>query len=401
MKTPAQLAVADFAAYPPLAKQAVIQQLDLFREMPVPFLALLLRELINWDWKFPAERKQLDRQFIYLRSVSREQRQVLFAPFATLKLSAQLASSDWVNDPASFSEQLSAYLWASHQIDSFRSAAVEFVSKATTTIPEEPPEMHRVAIVILGQGVQNNSYPLFRKLRREGTYYRRVSAPGGLQDLLKAVNARAKNSSEAFSHWFIDGSSTSGVDETITYVSYDALTPIRARLQQKMRQVFESGTGPEAFRSLLARMQPRDLGMDESRNPTLSRFELSLLTEGSGTQIFSTTFVQWAARESLRRAQPVTLLARFTPRQLERPMNALLMEAVSKPMLDPQGSLIDADMGAYYTWLNQQRLAGAKEATFIAWFEAGTEAIAIGPNFDSGSVIEDPAGLGKIMGRLL
>ena len=40
----------------------------------------------------------------------------------------------------------------------------------------------------------------------------------------------------------------------------------------------------------------------------LNRFQLSLLTEGSGTQVFSTTFVQWAAREALRRAQPLTLV---------------------------------------------------------------------------------------------
>jgi len=49
----------------------------------------------------------------------------------------------------------------------------------------------------------------------------------------------------------------------------------------------------------------------------LNRFQLSVLTEGSGTQIYSTTFVQWAARELLRRAQPLTLLARFAPRLRE------------------------------------------------------------------------------------
>ena len=92
----------------------------------------------------------------------------------------------------------------------------------------------------------------------------------------------------------------------------------------------------------------------------LNRFQLSLLTEGSGTQVFATTFVQWAAREALRRAQPLTLFARFAPRQRENPMNELLSEAQRRPELDPQGSLVDADMGAYYTWLNQQRLSGRK-----------------------------------------
>ena len=41
----------------------------------------------------------------------------------------------------------------------------------------------------------------------------------------------------------------------------------------------------------------------------LGRFQVKLLTEGSGTQIFSTTFAQWTAREALRRAEALTLVA--------------------------------------------------------------------------------------------
>ena len=140
--------------------------------------------------------------------------------------------------------------------------------------------------------------------------------------------------------------------------------------------------------------------MQENGSPVLSRFELSLLTEGSGTQIFSTTFVQWAAREALRRAQPVTLLARYGLRQRERPMNELLVEAKNKPELDPQGSVIDADIGAYYTWLNQQRLAGADQSSFLAWFETGTEAIAIGPKFKRAAVSDAPVKLAEIVNKI-
>jgi hypothetical protein len=168
-----------------------------------------------------------------------------------------------------------------------------------------------------------------------------------------------------------------------------------------MLQTFASGTGSEAFRSLLARMRPEDLGMHDNGNPVLSRFELSLMTEASGTQIFSTTFVQWGAREALRRAQPLTLLARFSLRQRERPMNELLAEAKGKPELDPQGSVIDADMGAYYTWLNQQRLAGADQSGFLAWFEGGTEAVAIGPKFKRAFVSEAPVTLADIVSQVI
>ena len=106
-----------------------------------------------------------------------------------------------------------------------------------------------------------------------------------------------------------------------------------------------------------------------------AHFELSLLTEGAGTQIFSTTFVQWAAREALRRAQPITLYARFAPRQPGTVDAGAPDRSARQPALDPQGSLIDADMGAYYTWLNQQRLTGADESRFLVWFEDHSEAV--------------------------
>lgn len=401
MVTPQQLTPEIFDRYPPLARLAALDHIDLLREMPIPFLALLLRELIDWDWKFPAERKELDRQFVYLRSVSLEQRKLLFASFAALKLSAQLQAMDWVNAPAAFSEELSAHLWATHQIDSFRTAAVDFFAKVTAAIPDKPPATHRIAIITFGQGFQTNKYPLFRKLREHGTYFRRVAASNGLETLLDAVKMRATAHADAFAHWYIDGGLAEGTADDVTCVSYGALTPVRARLQEKMLQIYASGTGPEAFRSLLARMRPQDLGMNEKEYPVLSRFELSLLTQASGTQIFSTTFVQWAAREALRRAQPTTLLARFKMRQRERPMNELLTEAAGNPELDPQGSVIDADMGAYYTWLNQQRLAGADQSRFLAWFENGTEAMAIGPKFNRASVSDTPINLADIVSQII
>jgi hypothetical protein len=60
-------------------------------------------------------------------------------------------------------------------------------------------------------------------------------------------------------------------------------------------------------------------------------------------------------------------------------MNELLSGDERTPELDPQGSLIDADMGAFYMWLDQQRLIGAQEASFLVWFENRSEAIVISP----------------------
>ncbi len=134
-----------------------------------------------------------------------------------------------------------------------------------------------------------------------------------------------------------------------------------------MQKTYEAGAfDPEAFRTMLARTRPEDVGLGRRRRSRAQPLSAQLLTEGSGTQVFATTFVQWAAREALRRAQPLTLFARFAPRQREKPMNELLAEAQRKPELDPKARLVDADMGAYYTWLNQQRLSGAANAR--SWF---------------------------------
>src|SRR5260370_40612058 len=117
-------------------------------------------------------------------------------------------------------------------------------------------------------------------------------------------------------------------------------------------------------------MLPEEIGLPGgAHEEVLSHFQVSLLTEGSGTQIFSTTFVQWTTRELWRRAQPLTILARFAPRQRQPAMNEPPAGKIRNPDLDPVGSLIDADMGAYYMWINQQRLSGAKEASFLVWFE--------------------------------
>ena len=219
--------------------------------------------------------------------------------------------------------------------------------------------------------------------------------------MLQAISARADRQKTSFAHWYIDGGPVAqGASDGITSLSYSALDPVRSNLQKQMQKAYESGMGAEAMRSLLARLRPEEIGFDASGDPVLNRFATSLLTEGSGTQVFSTTFVQWAARETLRRAQPVTLLVRFAARQRERPMNELLKEIQRKPELDPQGSLVDADMGAYYTWINQQRLTGADQSRFLAWFEDHEEAVAIGPGFEAGKASSAPVAMESLLAKL-
>ena len=68
---PSQLQPEHFATYPPLARKVATDGLDVLRQLPLAFVPLLLREVIAYDWRFPAERQEVDAQFTFVRSLSR------------------------------------------------------------------------------------------------------------------------------------------------------------------------------------------------------------------------------------------------------------------------------------------------------------------------------------------
>lgn len=395
---PGDLKPEQFNGYPPEARKLVTGYVETLQRLPLSFVPSLLREVIDYDFKFPPERRAIEKELANLKSLSPEQVKEWFQGFAQIKQTPKLESVDWVNSPGLFVEQLSAHLWATHQLDAFRKAAMDYASRLQAAAPPEAPLVPRLGIAVIGQGATAHEEPLFRKLRAHGGYFSRINPENGLETLLTAVAARAKAHPAPYAHWYIDGGQAASHDPALTCVSYNALEPARAVLLRKMHgEIEKPGMGPEALRTLLAQMRPADLGMGKAEDEVLDRFQVKLLTEGSGTQIFSTTFAQWAARETLRRAQPRTLLVRFAPRQRQRPMNELLSGLRPNAELDPAGSLVDADMGSYYTYLNQQRLAGAEKSSFLVWFEGHNEALAIGPAMPRGTQSSSPTDLKQLL----
>jgi hypothetical protein len=395
---PRDLKPEQFKGYPPEARKLVTGYIGALQRLPLSFLPSLLREIVDYDFKFPAERRAVRKELANLNSLSGERMDTWFEGFSQIQLSPKLESSDWINAPAQFVEQLSAYLWTTHQLDAFRTAALEYAGRLQAAVPPEPPPAPRLGITVVGQGVAAYDEALFRKLRPHGAYFSRVKPENGLKQLLGAVAARAKAHPVAYGHWYIDGGQAADHDPALTRVSYDALEPARAALLRKIRsETDRPGMGPEALRTLLAQLRPSDLGFDRSGDAVLDRFQVKMLTEGSGTQIFSTTFAQWTAREVLRRVQPLTLLVRFAPRQRQKPMYELLSGNSDRPELDPVGSLVDGDMGAYYNWLNQQRLPGAEQSSFLVWFENHGDAVAVGPSMARGTVSNTVADIGEVL----
>lgn len=400
---PADLRPEHFASYPPLGRQAATRNLDILRELPLSFVPLLLAELIDYDVKFPAERSEVDAQFAFMRARTAERRREVMVQFDRLQLPRELEHVDWVRNPATFSEQLAAHLWTTAQVAEFRAAAVAFLDAVRAEIPPPRPIAPRFVGVAIGQGVEKNTHPLFRKLRPQGTYFRSVKPDDGVGILIRRAATRARQHPVPFAHWYIDGGAAfSPRPAGVEVLAYAELDPLRDAIVTRLRNLMAAGAGTEARRSALMKLTPADLGLKgDGAEAVRNHFKVTVLSEGSGVQFFSTTFVQWAAREALRRAQPVTLIARFAARVTERTMNLAAMHTRADEAVDAAGALVDADMAAYYTRLNQMRLIGAEESSFLVWFEDHSDALVVSPSVARGVESTEPIDMEQLLDRAL
>jgi hypothetical protein len=398
MSLPAKLETRDFAGYPPEARELATNSLNLLEELPLLFVATLLREVSKYDWLFPPERKGILDQLELLKPQGPETLRQTALLFHQVPVSPELEKMEWAAQPEQFSEVLTAYLWSSGSIEKFRTVAVQYSAKLDALRQHPLPQHPRACIVLLGQGARAEGVPLFERLRQRGTVFRNVVTSDALQVALEVLKTRAQIDPGPYRHWWIDGGNATG-EQSIVTLSYAALSPVRRKVLAMMESARNSGSdGPEGLRSALHQMERQPSATTENpSDPVLNHFSLDLFADGSGTQIYSTTFVQWTAREVLRRAQPSTIVLHYAPRQSERPINELIANGGRLTEVDTQGSLIDADMGAYYTWLNLMRLPGAERDSFIACHEGGQEAVAVSPSMAKGALSLQPCDLRQIL----
>ena len=405
---PQDLTPAAFATYPPRARAMVTNNLALVRTLPLVFAALLLRETREYDWKFPAEQRAIDDQFAFLDALTPAARAYLLQGFDNVRLPADTARIDWVAHPQQFLDALTAALWSTHQIDGFRQSATQYADRLRQARPDPAPPVPRLTLVVLAPELQKADYTLFRRLRPHGVFVPQVDPADGWSTLVAFARQRASKTPVPFGHLYFDGDvANEALAAHLVTSSYAALSPVRSQLLERIGTILSSaGEGPEHLRTAMARITPESLQWptiasgSAAADPVFRRFQLDVLTQGSGTQIFSTTFVQWSAREALRRAQPLTLVLRFAPRQRSLNMNEMLSGKAVDNTTDPAGSLLDADMGAFYAWVDQQRLAGAEQSACLVWSQAHKQAVLLGPALPRNTVAAAPMNMRQMLAQL-
>jgi hypothetical protein len=350
-----------------------------------------LQQIQNLDTSFPAEKDSLRGQCDSLQNLAPDRYAELTAPLEALSIPKALQLMDWVHAPEGFINELTAFLWSSGQIGQFRSGA----SALFAAIPTQVDTTHRLVFVMLGQGAQVEYGKALRKLSKIGVRLTSLKADTGFHEIRNAMAEHAAKAAAPYASWYIDGGAISpetrsALPDTVV-ASYPGLARLRDRVLTRMQVALTSGSGgAEQMRTRLTSTSPNDVGAAEiTLDPVLQRFYTELFTQSSGPQIFSTSFVQWAGREIARRAQPQTLLLRYAPRQSHRDLNEMLA-SVQASSFDPQGSFRDAEMGAYYNWIEMHRITAPGKLTFVAWVEDRSLAVMFGPNSPAGTVCSTP-----------
>ena len=149
-------------------------------------------------------------------------------------------------------------------------------------------------------------------------------------------------------------------------MSYDRLRGYRDELTRALYEKIQSGVeSPQAFaayaRSLTIAPGP---GALLHAADVVQAFVRDVFLTGNGTLFVNNTFVEWAAVQALRRAQPRLLVARYGVRDKMKPFSSLLLFSQPRasdqiPLIeDPVGSFVDVEQLSYYVWLNAEKSAG-------------------------------------------
>jgi hypothetical protein len=389
------LNAGSFTDYPPRGRELAESHIAALRQIPVVLLPLFLVDLKGYDWKFPIEQNEIAKRIEFAGSNPSS-----LTGFRSIQVPSTLANPVRTKDPQRFLADMTAYVWSSLQMDAYRTAANRFVDFYSAATKPALPAIPRLVMICIGRDAQQADFPLFQKLRKFGQIRTNIRSEGAADTLLATLHERYKDHPVPYAHWYVDGGSPlagSSLDG-VTHIFYPELAPLNDEILARMKACIESGSGPEVLHIQLAELnQGAPSGNAQLHDPCLHNFAVSLLTEGSGTQIFSTSFVQWTTREVLRRAQPATLLVRFAPRQRQKSFNAMVAAGTRTSDLDPDGSLIDADMAAYYAYLEMMRLSDSENSAFLVWFENHSQLFLAGRNVPSGTVSNSPTTIAELL----
>ena len=363
--------------------------------MPRTFLVSLLIELKKWPTFFEPEKAYFRVLLEHLKGFGGAEREEAFGTLRAFESRTGCLRIK-ADEPESLRARTLAHLRKEGQYWAWRKEIEKVFRKIQPVVEEKlyASDRHtRLVILLYGEGITIKPEELWKRFRNIGIRVplkldgARASEPflltlftgqppgTGEKTSYTLFDALCQsNSSGPPDAWVIEAgdgihalceasSRDGGRVECTTGMSFQRLRGYREKLADAIYgKVLVGVPGPvelaQHLRSL--EMTPED-GVSLYSSDVVLAFIRDILLAGNGTMIINNSFVEWAAVQALKRAQPRLLVARFGVRDKMKPFSSLLLFSKPRPtdqipiLEDPFGSFIDAELLSYYVWLNAEK----------------------------------------------
>ena len=377
----------------------------LLDRLPATVHAFILVELQKWTTLFEPERRYQRALLEHLARVSKPDLQQAVAGIVRVEVEAgcnRIARGD----PGRFQDEAQAVLRKRRLLAAWRKEVDAFFQRIDPALeaqlyPADAPR--RLIVQLYGSGIAIQADKLWNRFKGTGlrvplTLEGAQGSEGFLRALAPGIRAAAEAPGvAALDAWMIeaDDSLHKVSGESVTGLSYERLRTYRDDLTRALYSKIQSGVeSPQAFaayaRSLKIAPAP-DLILHST--DLLQPFVRDVFLTGNGTLFVNNTFVEWAAVQALRRAQPRVLVTRYGVRDRLKPFSSLLLFSQPRPsdqiplIEDPVGSFVDVEQLSYYVWLNAEKSAAYRKKTLYLFLAEGfDEMLAIRSDAPAGSL---------------
>jgi hypothetical protein len=374
---------------------------ELLGRLPATVQAFVLVELHKWPMLFAAEQRYQRALLGELSRIAHTDLSQTLSDIAHVEDAAGISKISR-GDPARFQDEAQALLRKSRLVVPWRTAVDRLFQQIDPGIEAQlfPPDAPRRLIVqIYGSEIAVQPERLWSRFKGMGLRVpldlTSVPGPSEFLDALFGhrggaepdflAGVRDSVTADPLETWIIESHDTLharwGDEATVTALSYDRLGPYRSDLMRALYSKIQSGVeSPQAFAAYARSLRiPPPPGALNLQSDLLQAFVRDTLLSGNGTLIVNNTFVEWAAAQALRRAQPRVLVTRFGVRDKFKPFASMLLFSQSRAIdhlptqRDPAGSFIDVEQLSYYVWLNAEKSAAYRKKTLYLFLAEGVD----------------------------
>ena len=407
--------------------------------LPATFHASILIELEKWTTLFAAERAYQRALLEHLTGLPAAERERMFAAVARVEAEAgcdRIATKA----PGAFQDEAQAVLRKHRLLARWRQdvdAVFQSIQPALDARLHPADAPRRLIVQIYAGTIAVQAAQLWSRFRGQGVripltldgtrssdaFLRALfGSGGGAGDAAGATGdtlfgtVGGGSGSTPLDAWLVESgealhvcseplASAPSAVPTSTGLSYDRLRGYRDDLTRALYDKIQAGVeSPQAFaayaRSL--RIAPRPGALRHAPD-VVQAFVRDLFLTGNGTLFVNNTFVEWAAVQAIRRAEPRLLVARYGVRDKMKPFSSLLLFSQPRasdqiPLIeDPVGSFIDVEQLSHYVWLNAEKSPAYRQRTLHVLLAEGIDQmLAIRSGAEAGSASGSPAVAGPV-----